>query len=192
MKIIYILTAFFLFSTQGECSEILFSKASYENGQFFIQLSSVVKATPKEVFKILTDYKHLSRISSKIIESKIIQKNADGLIVQTIAEGCVWFFCKKIINTQKITINKTELWKNIQSFTIPSMSNLKFGKMNWIISQNKEGANIEYSAQIEPDFFVPPAIGTFFMKRAMLKESKSFADNVEKLAIANASLKSPL
>ncbi len=177
------LTALFLFfSANIQAAEITSSSAEYKNNRFIIKVVGVVSSSQESIFALLTDYANLTKTSPKLIESKIIRQDGDATIVKTIARGCVWFFCKEIINTQRaITIPI----KRIQATTIPAGSNLKFGKMVWDIKKVESGTEISYYAEIEPDFFVPPFIGSYFIKNAMLKEAKTFIDSVEKLTNAN-------
>lgn len=170
---------FLFFSPSAKAANITSSSAEYKNDRFIIKVVGVVSASPEHVFGILTDYNNLTQITPKIIESKIIKTDGDVTIVKTVAEGCVWFFCKKITNVQTTT---STLEEYIQSITIPSQSNLKFGKMVWNIKKVKSGTEIEYYAEIDPDFFVPPLIGSYFIKNSMLEEAKAFVDSVEKLA----------
>ncbi len=175
-----LLTITFLFFSQNtKAANITSSSAEYKNDRFLIKVVGVVDASPEHVFAVLTDYNNISKISPKIVESKIIKTDGDAIIVKTVAEGCVWFFCKKVVNVQTTT---SILEKSIQSITIPAQSNLKFGKMVWNIKETKSGTEIEYGAEIEPDFFVPPLIGAYFIKNSMLQEAKDFVDSVEKLS----------
>jgi hypothetical protein len=171
-----------LFSLRSEAAEITSSSAEYKNNRFIIKVVGVVNSSPASVFNLLTDYDNLTKTSPKLIESKVIRQDNNATIVRTIAKGCVWFFCKEVINTQRVTVTPIS---GIQTTTIPEDSNLKFGKMMWDIQAVELGTKIEYQAQIEPDFFVPPLIGSYFIKNAMLEEAKTFIDSVEKLANKN-------
>jgi hypothetical protein len=185
MKIIttFFTATFLLLSANIRAAEITSSSAEYKDNRFIIKVVGVVDATPKKVFALLTDYDNLTQLSPKIIESKILEKDGDETTVKTVAKGCVWFFCKEITNTQ---ITTSIANKNIQSLTIPEKSNLKFGKMTWEINKIKAGTEIEYYAEIEPDFFVPPLIGAYFIKNSMLEEAKAFIDSVENLTKNNS------
>ena len=180
MKIIstFLIIIFLFFSLNAKAANITFSSAKYKNDRFIIKIIGVVSAKPAQVFAVLTDYKNIPKISPKIIESKIIKTDGDTTIVKTVAKGCVWFFCKEIINTQTTTSIPE---KRIQSITINAQSNLKFGQMVWNIKEVNLGTQIDYYAEIEPDFFVPPLIGSYFIKNSMLEEAKYFIDSVEKL-----------
>jgi hypothetical protein len=169
----------FTFIFNSKASQIISSSAEYENDRFIIKISAVVQAKPKDVFKLLTDYPNLTKISPKIIESKIIKTGSEATIVKTIAKGCVWFFCREVINTQITTF---VINKSIQSTTIPDQSDLEFGKMLWDVKKVGDNTQIDYYAELDPKFFVPPLIGSYFVKKSMLKEAEAFVDSIEKLS----------
>jgi len=181
MKILTILltATFLLFNFNAQASQIISSSAAYENDRFIINITAIVDASPKNVFALLTDYENLTQISPKIIKSKIIQKDSDVTIVRTTAKGCVWLFCREVNNTQIVTFSQN---KSIQSLTIVDQSDLEFGKMLWNIKEVESGTQIDYYAELDPKFFVPPIIGSYFIKNSMLKEATEFVDSVEKIA----------
>ncbi len=179
---IFLTVTLLFLSLNAKAANITSSSAEYKNNRFIITVVGVVSASPEQVFALLTDYENITKISPKIVESKIIKTDGNKTIVKIIAKGCVWFFCKEIINTQSTTSIPEN---NIQSTTIPAESNLKFGKMVWNIKEIAFGTEIDYSAEIEPDFFVPPLIGAYFIKNSMLEEAKAFVDSVEKLTDEN-------
>jgi hypothetical protein len=178
IKTLFTITCLF-FSLNAQAAEITSSSAEYKNDRFIIKVVGIVSSSQESVFALLTDYANLTQTSPKLIESTVIQKDGNVTTVKTVAKGCVWFFCRKIINTQKTTSTPI---KHIKAITIPSKSNLKFGKMLWDIKEVESGTEITYYAEIDPDFFVPPLIGTYFIKNAMLSEAETFIDSVEKLA----------
>jgi hypothetical protein len=165
-------------SHQAYSAQIIFSNASYKNKRFYVNIEAQINSSPKLIFAILTNYNNLSNISPKIIESKIIKKEGEDFIVKTVIKGCILFFCKKITNVQRTA---QILEKSITAITIPPKSNLKYGKMTWQIEENKKGVKLKYLAQIEPDFFIPPIVGEYFIKKAMLKEAQNLIRNMDNL-----------
>ncbi|MCE3255083.1 MAG: hypothetical protein K0R25_577 [Rickettsiaceae bacterium] len=173
-----ILASAILISVSAKAAVINSSQVSNQDDKFFITISGNVQAKPERILKLLTDYNNLTKLTPKIIESKILKKDGNIVTVKTITEGCVLFFCKKVTNTQKVIISN---W-TISSTTIAEESDLKSGKMKWEIKKEGNETHVIYSAELEPKFFVPPLIGTFFMKYAMIEEAEGFIKNVEKLA----------
>lgn len=170
--------ALMFFSLNIQAANMISSSAEYKNDKFIIKAVGIVNSSPENVFALLTDYANLTQLSPKFIESTILKKNDNVTTVRIIIKGCVWIFCRQIINTQNVISKPIQ---HIQAITIPIASNLKFGKMLWDIQEDGSGSKIEYHAEIELDFFIPPFVGIYFTKRTMLEEAKIFIDNVEKL-----------
>jgi hypothetical protein len=183
MRIIILFLAIsLLFVSSSKAAEIVDSNASYRNDIFYIDVVGVVDGSKQKVFDMLNDYNNLTKISPKIVESVIIKQDGQGVVVKTVARGCVLFFCKNIVNTQTVTVSGSV----IVSSTLPEQSNLKFGKMKWVLKEDEKDKNktvIEYSAEVEPDFFVPPLIGGYFIKSYLLSEAENFIDGLEKAVI---------
>lgn len=180
MKNILIFSTIFLFlkSVNANCAEILSSNAKYENDRFFISVDSRLDIPAKSAFKILTDYENITILSPKIINSRVISSKKTTTVVRTVVRGCVLFFCKKMTNTQTTTIGQNR----IESVTIPEMSDFLYGKMEWTIRKDGEKTIINYKAEIEPDFFIPPLIGSYFITSSMKEEAETLAKRIEEVA----------
>ncbi|MFT6332238.1 MAG: hypothetical protein ACJAW3_000568 [Lentimonas sp.] len=180
---IILLTFLLLFNNSSQAAEINSIKTKHKNGRFTIDAKLTISASPENIFRILTNYQNLPKISPKIISSKILKKSVKNIKVRTVIKGCALFACKIIVNTQLVTSVPNE---KITTITLPKESNLKFGKMIWIMKKNGNKTDVTYFAQIEPEFFIPPIIGSFLIKKSMKKEAEELMNNVEKAAnIAN-------
>ena len=179
MKIFFKLFLLLFFSLNSHAYEIESLNSKYENGRFTIDSKAIINAKKERVFQILTNYEELPKLSSKIIYSKIIDQNTNFTKVTSKAQSCVLFFCQKIINTQLVRVKGDQ----ITAETVAVESDLKFGQMNWQIEEKSGKTHINYSATIELKFFVPPVIGTYFVKHLLEKEAKEILKNVERLSI---------
>lgn len=180
MKIVWVFFVAIFFSNYAWSAEIKSSRASYDNKTFYIHISAFIDANPNQVMAILTDYNHLGKLNPQIIESEILipKDKENKTTVRTVIKGCVWFFCHNIINVQEVTTSDLSIVAN----TLPKQSNIKFGKMRWQIKPTKNGSEIHYFAAIKPAFFVPPVIGSVFVRDSLLQESIALIKNLESLA----------
>lgn len=179
-KFTLLLTIFLLLKAPNAISaEILLSSSEYEDGYFLISATSKIDATKKSVINILTDYENITQLSPKIIESQIMEFNKERAIIRTVVRGCVLFFCKRLTNFQTTRVVDKS---NIESVTIPEGSDFEYGKMTWNISEKEGKTTIKYSAKIKPNFFVPPLIGTYFVKKSLLEEAGVVAFSIERIA----------
>lgn len=174
----FLIATIFYSNQPAQAFEITSSQSKNVGKRFLIDVSAHVKVQPEQVLAILTNYDNLAQVNHNIISSQIISQNQNGTIVKTVIKGCVWFFCKEVVNTQEVEVSNT----TISAVTLPKQSDFKNAKMVWKIKKSKDGTEINYYAEIEPTFFVPPIIGTFFIKNTLLKEAVDSIRNIENSA----------
>jgi hypothetical protein len=137
-------------------------------------------APPSAVYAVLTDYEHLTRISSAVQKSRVVDKLADGaVLVYTDTHACVLFFCKHILETQRYTHPDPE---DIVSEVVPEQSNLKSGRTVWHVEAEQDGTRLHWEMTAVPDFWVPPFIGPSLVQRGLRSQGTRSVEGIEKLA----------
>ena len=145
-------------------------------------------APPAAVYAVLTDYEHLTRISTAVLKSRVLQHLDDGAtLVYTDSRACALFFCKHIIETQRYTKPGPE---DIVAEVVPEQSNLKSGRTVWHLEAEGEGTRLQWQMQAVPAFWVPPFIGPSLVQRGLRTEGRRGVAGVEKLARERAHLPS--
>ncbi|MDH5446749.1 MAG: hypothetical protein OEY52_14455, partial [Gammaproteobacteria bacterium] len=128
---------------------------------------------------ILTDFDNIHKLNNAIKHSKLLKSEGKHHLIRIEAEGCVWFFCQKVFQTQWVTEQGNGY---ISAVTLPEKSNLEYGRVLWHIRQQEEFTIINYRTDIVPKFFVPPLIGTYIMKNKMFEEAKQTIQTIERIA----------
>ena len=137
-------------------------------GVYHIRMVMVVHVPAKYVRGALTDYAHIYRLNPSITESEILPSPEQGVVrVRTLMHGCVAFFCRDVVRVEDV---RELVSGDLQAAIVPELSNLKSGAAKWKIQGMGDYTQVTYQADMEPDFFVPPVIGSYFVKRNMRKE----------------------
>lgn len=139
----------------------------YIDNKYYVEYSILISIPPKQVVSLLLDYKRLKEITPSISDIVLLEKGEEHEIVEVKLNSCILFFCKKIKNTQIVTVNKNL----IQAFTIADKSDFRFASMTWDIKAEDNLTHLSYHAEIEPKFWVPPIIGPMLIKRKLKKEA---------------------
>src|SRR3546814_6184254 len=58
----------------------------------------------------------------------------------------------------------------LDALVIPALSNLRYGKAHWQLERCDAQTCLNFSAELEPDFWVPPLLGPWLIKRTMRRE----------------------
>ncbi|HVC37269.1 MAG TPA: hypothetical protein VNF46_02595 [Gammaproteobacteria bacterium] len=98
-------------------------EVSQNNGRYQLSADIYLAAPLPQVYQVLTDYNHLTRISGAILQSRMLkQTDAHTYLVFVESRACVLFFCHNIKETQRVM----ELTpREVVSEVIPEGSNVK-------------------------------------------------------------------
>ena len=144
----------------GSLSHIEISENS---GNYRIRMVMLIHAPARFVNRVLTDYKHIYRLNPAITESVILPSPHSGTVrVKTRMEGCIIFFCRNIDRLEEVREVNTG---HLQAVIIPEQSDFTSGSADWHIQPVGDDSEIVYEAQVTPAFFIPPIIGSYFVKR---------------------------
>ena len=70
----------------------------------------------------------------------------------------------------------------VVAVTDPERSNFKLATERWQLRPEKGGTLLIYEFDMEPDFWVPPVIGPFYIKRALMSGGSRAVERIEALA----------
>lgn len=140
-----------------------------ENGAYVTSIVALLDAPAQYVYSVITDYKHIYRINSSIIETRVATgDNPEAVRVSNRLEHCFTVFCIKIDLVEDVVEIGEQ---HIVATTVPELSSFKSGTAMWHVRPFADArARVRYSASIEPDFFIPPLFGTAIMKSSMRRE----------------------
>ena len=137
-------------------------------------------ASAEKVRAVLTDYAHLDRLNASITASKIIDARGDGTVrVLTRFENCIVFFC---VNMQRVEDITQDFQGRILVAMVPDLSSFRSGHASWEVTSTGSGSRVIHRATLEPDFWLPPWIGTAILKSTLRHEIRASFENLECLA----------
>ena len=163
-------------------------RVSENSGVYYIRITMVVHAPANYVRRVLTDFVHIYRLNPDIRESGILKSPQQGVVrVKTLIHDCVAFFCKDVRLVEDVRELKSG---DLQAVIVPKLSNLKFGSERWKIRGMGAYTGVTYQAEMKPDFFIPPIIGSYLVKEKIREESMLSFARLECIAQIQESLKS--
>lgn len=162
--------------------EVVESSVVLDADVYAIDVLVRIEAPLEMVHQSITDYDHLTEINPSIIESFIIVKQGEGRYrVFTKIRLCVMFFCKEIAQTQDIVEHGEAL---VKATILPEMSDFESGSASWDLVVADGLTYMEFSARVDPSFWVPPLIGTWLFEREMTRQVLETASYMERQATA--------
>jgi len=171
------------------CADIKTIEIKKEKNLYHMHINATVNADFDNVIRIITDYENLPLINPYLKESKLMDNpENERITVNMLTEICVLFLCFNIRHVQTFHYIENGI---LFSRIIPGKSDFQAGWMRWeikAIDSNKMSPVTQILLDIEmvPDFFVPPVIGPYQIKKIMFEMTRATIINLEEKAKINS------
>jgi hypothetical protein len=183
-----ILVSLALFPGTSSSADIKTIEIKKMKNVYHMHINATVDADIDSVIRIITDFENLPLINPYLKESKLLdtQEN-ERTTVNMLTEICVLFLCYNTRHVQTFHFIENGI---LFSRIIPEKSDFQAGWMRWEVKEidsNKISpvTKIKLDIEMVPDFFVPPVLGPYQIKRIMLKMTRATIINLEKEAKIN-------
>lgn len=147
---------------------------------YMIEFDAVLDAPAPQVFKVLNDFTRMGRISPDIIAVNVVAApTGRGERVSSTIESCVLFFCRHIVQVEDVVALDGN---TITADIVPGAGDFKSGSTVWRIIDEGPRTRLRYKAVRVADFWIPPLIGPWAVKRTMREQLESSIMAIERLA----------
>lgn len=155
-----------------------------DGGIFQIEMKAIIGARAEYIRQVLTDYNRIYRLNPSIVENEVITSDETGdKWVRTKLLACNSVFCKYL---KRVDIVSTLPSGDLQAEIVPELSDFRSGIAVWKITPRGDCSELVYEAHLEPDFFIPPFVGPYVVKKSLEDEFTATFGRVEKIASINA------
>jgi hypothetical protein len=177
----FLLVLVVVFPPPAWSGEVETAETDYRAGVYKLDFQVTIDGRVDKVYAIVTDYDRLKDISNLFVETALISPpGAETKRRRLVSKSCVLFFCYEAVLVEDVQEIDGKI---ILTTVIPEESDFKYGKSRWEVTAVDAGhSRIHFSYEIQPDFWVPPVIGPFFIKRKLLAEAKRTIARIEILA----------
>ena len=173
-----------LFSLTANASQLVRLEVDQHANSYTVYVVMELDAPAEKVRAILTDYAHLDRLNASITASEITDAKDDGTVrVLTRFENCILFFCLTVQRVEDIT---EDVQGRILVALVPDASSFRSGQASWEVKSTGSGSRVIHRATLDPDFWLPPWIGTAILKATLRREIRASFENLECLTRTNA------
>jgi hypothetical protein len=154
----YVLVVLLLHTAHADEQQIVTSVSRISANTYQVELVFFVQANASQVYRLLTDYKNISKINSSIQSVKQHDvPHLQGDRVELLIHDCIFVFCKSIRRVDDVMYPSEY---EIVSTIVPDMSDFSAGETRWRFEeQNTAQTKVSLNATFSPSFWVPPLIG---------------------------------
>lgn len=159
---------------------------SRDGGRFSAVIDTRLDADPQQALMLFADPARLPELNPAVRLAEVIERrDAQHWTLKTAVEMCVAFLCKTLRQTQDMTLTPLAPPARggvLDAVVRPGSGNLRAGSAKWTFTPCGTGTCLRFESTIEPDFLVPPLIGTWLIRRALREQSETTAAALERLA----------
>jgi hypothetical protein len=177
------MTIFVALSTLA--AEVQQVTVTHTGPRYRIVMQTTLAALPERAQQVFSDYRKLPLINPAVISAQVLGENADGSQrLATELHMCFAFFCRDLKQVQDIHATRDGDSRGLSATVLPALSDLRYGQADWTLRPCGAGTCLGFTAELEPDFWVPPLIGPWLMERKLREEALTTSQGIERLAQA--------
>ena len=152
-----------------------------------MRVQALLDADAAEAFAVMAAFELLPQINPSVKKVRRLATAEVGEDVYTEVRLCVALVCKLLWQVQNMRIQSDPQTHELTAVVDPELSNLRMGRASWRFEACEPGRTcLSFSAEMEPDFWVPPLIGPWVIKRTMREQAITTSEGIERLARVRA------
>lgn len=171
--------------TIAGAAEVLDARVDRIEDRYHVQFAVMIDGDTDRLLAVITDYANLDALSPTVVSSRLLSGGSGRAArIEVILRPCVLIvFCKSITKVSDANVEPETA--RVQYVTVPDLSDFQEGRETITMTQiNTDGAprvRFSYSAVLKPDFRMPPFLGTWLIRRAIVKDLETTSRRVERM-----------
>ncbi len=164
----------------GAAAEMRSIDVQYKDGQYTVVSVVWFDARLGAIFEVFGSWDLSEEFSGAVVEARDLEPDEYGRAgFYVVNRGCVLFFCKSLTRQGYV---ESEEDKVIWAFADPANSDFKVSNEAWEFAEENDGTVVTYTLLMQPDFWVPPAIGPYLIKRKLRNDGRAALNRIEAIA----------
>lgn len=177
VRFLLIFVASVQFATAAEIRSIALQ---YEDGRYSMVSVAWFDAGIDETFDVFSTWDYSTQFSDAVVEGRDVDPDPSGRPGYfVINQGCILFFCKSMVRQGHVEKQHNQ---DLHAVADPRVSDFQLFDESWEFSEEGGGTSVLYKLEMVPDFWVPPAIGPYLIKRKLRNKGGDALDRIENLA----------
>jgi len=172
---------------QADAAQVLGVQVEQDEQRFRIDMQVAIDAAPLPVFRALQDYAAMPRYNRDLRAVRIEPTSVPNTVrLFTTIHTCVLLFCKTMHQEQLMTATAHATGGLLEAVLIPQ-SGAFSGQGHWLVKPceaQRPSACLDIQLELVPQFWVPPLIGPWLIRRTMYEEAERSTRGLEQVARA--------
>lgn len=172
-----------LLPTAAPAVDITNIEVTRDGDTYGITVEARLDADAESAFGVMAAFELLPRINPSVKKVQRLATASEGEDVYTEVRLCVALVCKLLWQVQNMRIERDATSHTLTAIVNPKLSNLRMGRASWRFDDcEPQYTCLSFQAELVPDFWVPPLIGPWVIKRTMREQAITTSEGIERMA----------
>lgn len=150
-------------------------RASRSGDVLQVEASAELEGSLENAWQVLTDYGRLAEFVPDLQASRVISRDHNTAVVEQKGEARLLFFSYPIDVRLAVTEKPRE-----QVVSRAVAGNFREMQSTYALEARQGRVFLRYSGRLEPDFYVPPLIGTYLLRTNVESMFRALVDEIER------------
>lgn len=150
-------------------------RASRSGDVLQVEASAEFEGRLENAWQVLTDYGRLAEFVPDLQVSRVISRDHNSVVVEQKGEARLLFFSYPIDVRLAITEKPRE-----QVVSRAVAGNFREMQSTYALEARQGRVFLRYSGRLEPDFYVPPLIGTYVLRTNVESMFRALVEEIER------------
>lgn len=170
-------------ATTSHAVEIHSVDVQHDNARYRVSMRVTLDAPAAATYAVFADLPRLREVNPAVREVRVLETlSADARRVFTEVRACVSLYCRHLKQVQDMRFETRANGGRVRAQVLPERSDFRFGDANWDFRDCAGRTCLDFDAELEPAFWVPPLIGPWLIKRKLQEEAIETSMGLERLA----------
>jgi ribosome-associated toxin RatA of RatAB toxin-antitoxin module len=139
-----------------------------------VAASAELRVDPRTVWSVITDYDHLAEFIPYMHSSRVVQRDADRLLIEQTGEFSFLFFTQPV-QARLAVVESPQ--RRVMARAVEG--NLREMEGRYTLESLPAGTvRLSYSGRLAPDFAVPPVIGKMVVRNVLANQFSAMVKEI--------------
>lgn len=172
-------------ASAAAAAEVISARVDRVEDRYHVDFVVNIDGTADRLRELVTNFANLDELSPTVVSSRLISGRAgQGARVEVKLRPCVMVvLCKTITKVSDARVEPDT--GRVQFVMVPGLGDFREGRetitMIQAAGEDTRLVRFSYAAELYPDFYIPPVVGTWLIRRAIIKDLEATSRRVERL-----------
>ena len=153
-------------------------KVDHAGGHYTVSMQVMLDVPAARAYAVFANPHNLSAINPAVQEVRELPEAQ----LYTRVRACAGLFCKTMRQQQQMRYAPRADGGHIWAQVIPGDSDMRSGSAQWEFRAIGQRTQLDFNADLEPAFWIPPFLGPWLVENSMRDEAQRTSVGIEQLA----------